>query len=144
MSINHIGKHISRSLNGKSRVQTVKNILFNYSHNDWRQHVDPNIERNVYNETKVYEDDFVSLHISTWKPGYISTINKYTKGECWTKVLKGELIERQYDNNSFSYQSFLCLLHSMYFILTIRMLFIVWKIGILHLLPHCMYIQSEY
>ena len=106
MSINHIGKHISRSLNGKSRVQTVKNILFNYSHNDWRQHVDPNIERNVYNETKVYEDDFVSLHISTWKPGYISTINKYTKGECWTKVLKGELIERQYDNNSFFLSKF--------------------------------------
>lgn len=101
MSIKHIGKHISKLITPNMQIQRVTHTLQSYSNNDWKQYVDPDIDSNVYTRTKVYEDGKINMYVSTWKPGYISTIHSHSLGGCWFRILKGELIERQYDPETY-------------------------------------------
>lgn len=100
MSINRIGKAISSVYMRENNVTSIKRIIQNYSNNDWREYVDYDIERNVYTRNKVFEDDKIRMFVSTWKPGYITSVHEHPCGGCWMRPLKGELVERRYDTET--------------------------------------------
>jgi cysteine dioxygenase len=75
----------------------LHDILNNYNDDDWKKFV--NIDEKKYNRIKIYENENLDIYIITWNIKQKANIHDHSDNGCWLKVLKGQLVEKIYDNN---------------------------------------------
>jgi cysteine dioxygenase len=75
----------------------VKNILNNYTADDWKKFV--KINNCKYHKEKIFENDYLDVYILTWNKKQQSKIHNHAKNGCWLKMLQGGLIENIYDKD---------------------------------------------
>ena len=69
-------------------------ILKEYDGNDWKQYVE--INSNVYNRKKIYENINYEIYIITWNVNQMAKKHDHAKNGCFLKILCGELQEIRY------------------------------------------------
>jgi cysteine dioxygenase len=86
---NHIGKG--------GKFTEIKEIIENYTGNDWISHINTNtsgLDRN-----RVYLSLNIEALILSWKPSYETLPHDHSANVCWIKILSGNLIETLYNND---------------------------------------------
>jgi cysteine dioxygenase len=95
-----LGDKITYELSQNNKLHNLKYLLEQYTGNDWIDFV--KINKNIYNRTLVYKNDFIEILILTWNTNQSSKIHDHPDCGCLLKVLQGELTEFIYikqDNN---------------------------------------------
>jgi len=86
---------IEEIINNKNFI--LHDILANYKDDDWKKFI--NVNQTNYNRVKIFENEKLDIYIITWNINQKANIHDHSDNGCWLKVLKGQLIEKIYDNN---------------------------------------------
>ena len=82
-------------LDSNKNIKHLINILNNYDNNDWKKY--SIINTNNYNKILVDKNKDFDMYIITWNKYQESLIHDHSKNGCIYKVLKGTILEKQYD-----------------------------------------------
>ena len=84
-------------LNNNKNIKDLYKIIKKYNGTDWKKFV--NINKDNYNKIYINGNDDFEIFIITWNSYQESKIHDHSAKGCIYKILKGHLVEEEYDNN---------------------------------------------
>lgn len=77
----------------------IKTLLQNYNGEDWKEYV--KVNEKSYNRHLYYSSKEFDMIIITWAEGNQCKIHNHPENGCSVKVLKGDVVEEQFDTKNF-------------------------------------------
>jgi cysteine dioxygenase len=88
--------------------EKIKNILINYTKNDWEKYITLDINKKVFNKLLIYKNNLFEIFLILWPSNTSSKIHNHSKNGCFLKLLKGDIKEQLYDTKlNFLYSNIL-------------------------------------
>lgn len=97
-NINNLGKYISEYIKNGYELENLENIINSYEGSDWREYC--NFCKKKYKRNLVYTDDNIDVYIICWDRYQESKIHNHPDNGCLVRVMEGELIEYDYNENN--------------------------------------------
>jgi cysteine dioxygenase len=90
-------QQINSNFNQDIKLDKMREILENYTCDDWIKYV--NFQTETYNKNIVYLNDNFKIIVISWKNGQESPIHDHPNNGCLMKVISGSLIETKFIKN---------------------------------------------
>ena len=93
-------ENISKEINKNPNLITndVKNILEEYSGEDWKDYIEVSEEK--YKKKNIFTEEKFDIHIITWNKYQKSKVHDHSQNGCIYKILMGNITERVYNAES--------------------------------------------